>query len=172
MKRVSIPRPQTIREPGHIVNDRRRIDFPKNDDKGKAIGLAPAQQPPANHGIVVGGPRNTGIVPIIQQRQVVEIRPRTYYWHTDSGIRYCHYYYDNIHWYGFYHGPYFYWTRYWAERWWWFDVRFNRWVFWNAGYWWWPGPGGAMYVYTGSCAYGGTTPRPSSTTSPRRKRSS
>jgi hypothetical protein len=154
MKHVRIPRPQTIREPSHIVNDRRTIDFPKHDDKGKAIAIAPAQLPPANHGVVVGvGPRNTGIVPIIKQRQVVEITPRTYYWHTDNGIRYAHYYMDGVHWYGFYHGANFYWTRYWADRWWWFDVRFNRWVFWNAGYWWWPGPAGAMYVYVNDNYY-------------------
>jgi hypothetical protein len=63
-------------------------------------------------------------------------------------MRYAHYFDDRgVHWYGFYHGPSFYWTRYYGGNWWWFDPSYSRWVFWWDGYWWWNGPGGAYFVY-------------------------
>src|SRR5262249_27997886 len=52
-----------------------------------------------------------------------------------------------------YHGPRFYWSRYYFNHWWWYDAAFARWAFWADGYWWWPGPGGVMYVYVNDNYY-------------------
>jgi hypothetical protein len=72
-----------------------------------------------------------------------------YYWHHDNnGFDYCHYR-DNwgYHWYGWYVGDRRFWTRYYADRWWFYDNDFDRWCYWNGGAWWWQDPQGAVYLY-------------------------
>ncbi|MCX5787408.1 MAG: hypothetical protein NTX64_02700 [Elusimicrobia bacterium] len=51
-----------------------------------------------------------------------------------------------MHWYGFYHGPRFYWTRWYRGFWWYYDSGPARWTYWWHGYWWWPGPANVVYV--------------------------
>jgi hypothetical protein len=76
-----------------------------------------------------------------------KIRDR-YYWHQESGHRYCHYYdRSGYHWYGWYAGDDFYWTRYYYGRWWWYDTRFDRWCYWHGDDWWWQGPQGVVYIH-------------------------
>jgi len=58
-----------------------------------------------------------------------------------------------VHWYGFYHGPTFYWTRYNTGHWWWYHQGFGRWVYWYQGFWWWPSPTGVQYVYVDNNYY-------------------
>ena len=61
-----------------------------------------------------------------------------YYWHTWNNRRYCHYIdHWGAHWYGWTVGPSFYWTRYNAGYWWWYDPDFGRWCSWHDGWWWW-----------------------------------
>jgi hypothetical protein len=76
-----------------------------------------------------------------------------YYWHTGDGFNYCHYV-DNwgYHWWGWYAGSQFFWTRNYDGRWWWYDTGYNRWCFWNNGYWWWQDPYhlGDLYCYDDS----------------------
>jgi hypothetical protein len=62
------------------------------------------------------------------------------YWHNEGGQRYAHWYDGKVHWYGFYNGPRFYWSRYEDNRWWWFDQTASRWLYWHDGYWWWNDP--------------------------------
>jgi hypothetical protein len=100
--------------------------------------------PAPQHAAIV---REKAISAGIDRQQRVEIEPRRNYWHHTGAIRYSHYYDGRMHWYGFYHGPRFYWTRYYGRRWWWRDEHYGRWVYWSDGYWWWPGPAGAVYVY-------------------------
>jgi hypothetical protein len=77
------------------------------------------------------------------------------YWHADGGQKYAHWYDGNVHWYGFYNGPRFYWTRYEDNRWWWFDQTASRWLSWHDGYWWWhdPANAAAMYVVVNDSYY-------------------
>jgi hypothetical protein len=73
-----------------------------------------------------------------------------YYWHQDKGFDYCHFI-DNsgYHWYGWYTGGKYFWTRNFNNRWWWYDTDFDRWCFWNNGFWWWQDPYhiGDLYCY-------------------------
>ena len=76
-------------------------------------------------------------------------RNRTY-WHADNGFNYTHYI-DNsgYHWYGWYTGDQYFWTRNYEGRWWWYDSGYNRWCFYNNNYWWWQDPYhvGDLYCY-------------------------
>jgi hypothetical protein len=76
------------------------------------------------------------------ERQVNHI-----YWHTEGGGKYAHWYDGKVHWYGFYNGPRFYWTRYEDNRWWWYDQTATRWLYWHDGYWWWNDPANAAQMY-------------------------
>lgn len=73
-----------------------------------------------------------------------------HYWHTDNGFNYCHYIDPNgYHWWGWYLGDQFFWTRDFGGRWWWYDTDYDRWCFWNDGNWWWQDPYhvGDLYCY-------------------------
>ncbi len=82
-----------------------------------------------------------------------ENRVNNYYWHKDKNFNYCHYI-DNsgYHWYGWYLGNKFFWTRNFNNRWWWYDADYDRWCFWNNGFWWWQDPYhmGDLYCYNNS----------------------
>ncbi len=86
----------------------------------------------------------------IDRENAAENQRGRYYWHTDSGFSYSHYI-DNsgYHWYGWYAGDQFFWTRNYDGRWWWYDSGFNRWCFYNDDYWWWQDPYhvGELYCY-------------------------
>jgi hypothetical protein len=142
-RRVAVPR-TAMPKPEHVVRDQGRPSYPKNDEHGARISKPAASSPPAHHADVV---RNAGFARNVSHLERTEVVPNHYYWHNENGMRYSHYYDGHNHWYGFYHGPTFYWTRYYGDRWWWFDGVAARWVFWGNGYWWWAGPGGAAYVY-------------------------
>lgn len=150
MQRYSVPRPSRIRNPDHLMRDDRRISWPERDDRGTRIVQQSAIVPPQGHVTVV---RDRAFVRGIVRRQRVEVVPNRFYWHIEGGIRYAHYFDRGAHWYGFYHGPAFYWTRFHAGRWWWFDARFARWVYWWDGFWWWPAPGGTAYVFVDNNYY-------------------
>lgn len=105
---------------------------------------------PDSHGAIAG---NRTIVRQIEHDRRVEIVPNHQYWHNDGNQRWVHTYRGGIHWYGFYHGRSFYWTRYYNDRWWWYDDGFDHWVFWANNRWWWNGPGGVLYVYENNSYY-------------------
>ncbi len=144
MRRVPVPHAPVIKDPSHVVRDQRRIEMPKADGAGARIVKQAETRPPVQHNEVA---RNTRVVHGIEDQQRAETEKGRHYWHEDHGVKYSHYYDGHAHWYGFYHGPTFYWTRYHANRWWWYDTAFSRWVYWGDGFWWWPGPAGVAYVY-------------------------
>jgi len=145
MRRVSVPKPSPVAHPEHVVQGRGFQSLPKRDEQGRAITMRRAVAPPAHHIDVV---RRDAFVHNIQARERAETLRNHYYWHVDNGIRYAHFLDPHgFHWYGFYFGPKFYWTRYFVNRWWWYDAHFLRWTYWYNGYWWWNGPGGVEYAY-------------------------
>lgn len=80
-------------------------------------------------------------------------RDHDYHWHDWNGYRVCHHYDEfGYHWWGFYVGETYFWTRYWNDGYWWYDPYYHRWVYLRDGQWWWQGPDGA-YVYTGGWYY-------------------
>jgi hypothetical protein len=142
-RRVTVPR-ASMPQPQHVVRDQSRADYPQKYGNGARISKPAASTPPAHHADVV---RNASFARNIPGMERSETRPNHYYWHNDNGMRYSHYFDGRNHWYGFYHGPTFYWTRFFGNRWWWADPVYGRWVFWANGFWWWGGPGGVPYVY-------------------------
>lgn len=148
-RHVPVPRPNRITDPHRQLRDARRAAAPARDARGAPVRQRAALAPPAHTTVV----RNPDITKHIARQRNVEVVRNRYYWHAVGGVRYCHYWDGGAHWYGFYHGPAFYWTRYWDDRWWWYDPTFARWVYWWSGYWWWPGPGGAVYVYVDNNYY-------------------
>ncbi|NNN04878.1 MAG: hypothetical protein HKL90_03160 [Elusimicrobia bacterium] len=87
--------------------------------------------------------------------QSSETRVNHPYWHDVGGMRYAHWYDGRRHWYGFYNGPQFYWTRYDDNRWWWYDQGADRWLYWHDNYWWWNNPNAPQtpYVVIGDSYY-------------------
>lgn len=148
--RVAAPSPPPVQRLDRAVRGRRITVEPRRDGTGAATIARPSSAPPAHH---AASARDGAPARGIRSQQRVEVVPRRYYWHSSGGTRYCHYYDGHRHWYGFYFGPTFYWTRYYDERWWWYDASFGRWVYWWDGYWWWWGPGGTAYVYIDDAYY-------------------
>lgn len=150
MQHRDIPRPDRIKNPAHVVRDHATVVVPERDWHGDRIEKQVAVTAPMHHDAIV---RDTVLLGNIKRERRAESAANHYYWHEVNGTRYCHYYDHGIHWYGFYHGPTFYWTRYHEGRWWWFDASFDHWSYWWNGYWWWPSPSGALYVYVDNSYY-------------------
>lgn len=91
---------------------------------------------------------STTIINQINIYNTKETKRNEYYWHTDNGLRYCHYN-DNWgqHWYGWSIGVNFFWTRYYSNNWWWYDSAYDRWCYWHNGWWWWRDPVNVRVVY-------------------------
>ena len=148
---IAVPRPNRAPAPTPALRERPTLAYPKRDERGAAISKPAAGVPPRQH---VSVARNMALVRNIQGQQGRENVRQHFYWHNEGGVRYWHYSdRGGVHWYGFYHGPTFYWTRLSGNRWWWFDARFNRWAYWWSGFWWWPGPQGVEYVYVDNAYY-------------------
>ena len=61
-----------------------------------------------------------------------------YHWHDWDGQRICHHYDDfGYHWWGFYVGSSYFWTRYDQDRYWWYDPYWHRWTYLHDNRWWW-----------------------------------
>ena len=91
--------------------------------------------------------RNKPLIDSIRSKQREENTPGRYYRHTVGRNRYVHYQDKGVHWYGFYRGSHFYWTRWHEGHWWHYDGAKSRWVYWWSGHWWWQGPSNVVYVY-------------------------
>lgn len=77
-----------------------------------------------------------------------EILPDHHYWHRENGFVYNHYLDPaGIHWYGWYMGDRYFWTRRDHGRWWWYDDETARWCFWNDNFWWWQDPNHVADLY-------------------------
>jgi hypothetical protein len=77
-----------------------------------------------------------------------------YHWDNWNGMPVCHHYDDfGFHWWGFYVGSSYYWTRFDADRFWWFDPYWHRWDYLDNGQWWWQDAGGTLFVYNGGTYY-------------------
>lgn len=90
----------------------------------------------------------------VQRAAPVHVVPRTGgNWYRGGGRPYTYRYYRGHPWYGYYRGSDFYWTRWHANNWWWYNSHYNRWSVWWNGYWWWSEPGGVTYVYLNNQYY-------------------
>ena len=73
-------------------------------------------------------------------------RDHDYHWSDWNGTRVCHHYDDfGYHWWGFYVGSSYFWTRYYEDRYWWYDPYWHRWTYLHDNQWWWQ-DSGVTYV--------------------------
>ena len=147
--------PEPIREHNRILTADRNhsiVKPPSADLNGRALTAKPFS-PSAISGKAVRNHmativNNASFTAQINVYNNSENRRNNYYWHTWSGVNYCHYYDDwGYHWYGWYLGPRFFWTRWYYNNWWWYDSAFNRWCYWHDGGWWWQDPFHVNVVY-------------------------
>ncbi len=99
-----------------------------------------------NHMTVINAPAfRANIVNYCGRETVVN----HYYWHTYNGFNFCHYYDPwGYHWYGWYLGNAYFWTRWYNSHYWWYDPAYYRWCYWHDGAWWWQAPNTTtIYVY-------------------------
>jgi len=75
-------------------------------------------------------------------------RDHGYGWYDWNGYRACHHYDTfGFHWWGFYVGNSYFWTRYHDGRHWWYDPYYQRWTYLHDGRWWWQDPVTPTVVY-------------------------
>ena len=129
-----IPAPHAIRNVRLLIRDRHLPRPPMTDIKGQPITAVRINNPPVAHKAVV---QNPALVQDILASQSKELQTDHYYWHDEAGAHYCHYLdRRGHHWYGFYGASSYYWTRYQANRWWWYDPGPQYWTYYDGGYWW------------------------------------
>lgn len=77
-----------------------------------------------------------------------DTRDHNHSWYYWNGHRLAHRY-DTFgyHWWGFYIGDSYFWTRYNNGRHWWYDPYYQRWVYLHDGRWWWQDPFAPTAVY-------------------------
>jgi hypothetical protein len=148
--------PRYITDRSEIVSTDRAhsiIGAPRTGPKGEAFKGTMVSARQFNGSVVrnqMSAVNRPAYMQRIDQENRVETERDHYYWHTDGGFSYSHYIdHSGYHWYGWYAGDQFFWTRNYNGRWWWYDSGFNRWCFYNDNYWWWQDPYhvGELYVY-------------------------
>jgi hypothetical protein len=137
----------------HTDREHSRINLPKTGFDNHPLNAAAISSRHFNDKVVrsqmsmIG---NTAWQDRVRGFDRTETHANHYYWHNYKNFSYCHYI-DNVgyHWYGWYMGNKYFWTRHFNNRWWWYDVDFDRWCFWNNGFWWWQDPYhmGDLYCY-------------------------
>ena len=149
--------------PGYITNrkeivatDRKHstVRLPKKGMDGKALGAQAISPRHFNDDKVRGWMGKAGDPVFLKKVTVLsntETKANRYYWHQLGGLTYCHTV-DALgfHWYGWYDAQDFFWTRFYAGRWWFYDPDYDRWCFWHDGFWWWQDPYhvGDLYCFT------------------------
>ena len=139
-----------VTAPGYIINreevihtdkDHSKIAYPKEGFDNHPLNALPFSSRHFNDNIVK---THMSLVSSSQWQDNIrgfnhnENQANHYYWHNDENFNYCHYI-DNsgYHWYGWYLGNKYFWTRNFNNRWWWYDEDYDHWCFWNDGFWWW-----------------------------------
>jgi len=99
---------------------------------------------------LIGRPEVAGPIADLQSHWL-DRRDHGYSWRRWGGVDVAHHYDERgFHWWGFYSGGNYFWTRWHDGRYWWFDPYWRRWCFLYSGWWWWPSPTGAVYLYDDS----------------------
>ena len=129
------------------------IRFPSHGPGGRAV-QATLLTPQGSGNVRVVAQMNLVNSPIwsgrVQSFDRDEGEQGHYYWHHDGDFDFCHYRDDDgFHWYGWYMGDSFFWTRRYRDRWWWYDSDQARWDYYDDGHWWWQDPYhvGLVYCY-------------------------
>jgi hypothetical protein len=157
-----MPKPQPI-DPGHRIDpshngDGRAVHPPTSRD-GHPMTQKPLQDA---HGRNVAPDRER--VGRIEQgdfhkdlhgvQDHWDVHNHGYDWHSWNGLNVCHHYDEfGFHWWGFYIGDIYFWTRFYNDGYWWYDPYWHRWVWLRDGQWWWQDADGVVYLYNGGTYY-------------------
>ncbi|MBI4425550.1 MAG: hypothetical protein HY554_17595 [Elusimicrobia bacterium] len=138
-----VARPRTIQDRRELITDRDQVQAPTRGHDNKPIEAKPAERP--NHTTIIN---NTTIVNDIDNGRKHETQRGRHYWHDHGHIRYSHWVdHHDRHWYGFYSGSTYYWTRWEHDRFWWMEPRSSRWCYWKDNHWWYHDPFDVRVVY-------------------------
>ena len=158
-----MPTPKPV-EPGSRIDPRHNGDGhavhpPERDHNGRPIDARPNRD---QHGRdIPPGRDHIGRIDrddfrhnIHHEQDHWNDRDHDYHWHEWDGWRVCHHYDEfGFHWWGFYVGSTYFWTRYHDDRYWWYDPYWHRWDYMNDGQWWYQDDFGNLYVYNNGFYY-------------------
>ena len=148
--------PSYISDRQEIMNTDRKhsvITFPKKGPDHQVLKTQVLSSRQFNEGMVRDRMTQANRPEFLEQVTALdasETKVGHYYWHKTGDVTFCHTLDPwGYHWYGWYQGDKFFWTRYFAGRWWSYDSDYGRWCFWNDGFWWWQDPYhvGDLYCY-------------------------
>jgi hypothetical protein len=140
-----------------LVADRSQssISYPKQGFNGKAvsghaIGSKEFNDPVVRNHMALLGQGSSGFSRAQIRGEMSHENARgKYYWHHNAGFDYCHFNDSfGFSWYGWYVGDSYFWTRYYGDRWWFYDDGAGRWNYWSAGEWWWQDPNNLDVEYS------------------------
>ncbi|MBI3551012.1 MAG: hypothetical protein HY077_00720 [Elusimicrobia bacterium] len=129
------------------------VKMPAKNGQGQAITQKPLQNAKGR----TIAPKQNNITIINNKTYVTNIKnvqknwnrnDHGYGWHRWDGHDVCHHY-DRYgyHWWGWYIGSVYFWTRYYNDYYWWYDPYWHRWCYCHDGRWWWRDPSRVEYVY-------------------------
>lgn len=160
--RRELPRRETPRRPGHRLPRPPQVggglDGRREHDRDVRFPAQPGHRqhqdrwgrrlPPSREHITVIN--NTTIVNNIRvhERNWDRHHHHGYEYHYWNGHRIGHHYdLHNRHWWGFYIGSVYFWTRFHHDHYWWYDPYYRRWVYLHEGRWWYRDPANVTVVY-------------------------
>src|SRR3989338_8841553 len=158
-RRTEVPKAERIKNREQIIErrDTRQIEHPKVDDRGRDVVEKKLAYAPQRTTIVNKTINNTTIINNITNiTNNTSYRDGRHHWRYYDGVR-LSYRYDpwGNHWFGFYVGSGYFWTRYHHDRLWWYDPYWSRWCYWRNNRWWWQDPDhiDVVYVYVDNRYY-------------------
>jgi hypothetical protein len=158
-----MPHPQPV-DPHHRIDpshngDGRAVHPPQRDDHGHTVSQKPYRDAhgrdiPPGRDHIGRIDRDDFRLNIHREQDHWNTRDHDYHWHDWNGTRVCHHYDEfGYHWWGFYIGEVYFWTRYYNDGYWWYDPYWHRWVWLRDGQWWWQDGDGVVYLYDGGVYY-------------------
>ncbi|MDE2292255.1 MAG: hypothetical protein KGL53_09245 [Elusimicrobia bacterium] len=136
--------------------DPARFPRPDRDQYGRPVDARPVARMPERRDWTDRTVGNAGLQDSLRRFERSEVERGRYYWHDEGGERLAHYVDDwGFHWWGFFIAGECFWTRYYMDRYWFYDPAFARWDYWNEGHWWWQDPADAsvVFIYRGGRYY-------------------
>ena len=146
-----MPTPPKPVDPGHRMDpsrngDGRAVTPPSGQPQKPYVNQHGRQIPPSSdHVRVISDPK-------IQDRMRHDQdgwnrNDHGYHWNDWDGRRICHHYDEfGYHWWGFYLGDVYFWTRYDNGMYWWYDPYWHRWCWLRDDRWYWQNDSGVVYV--------------------------
>ena len=90
---------------------------------------------------------NTTVINNVRNHVINENTRGGRWWHENDGVRYYHYVdHAGLHWFGFYIGATYFYTRWYMDHFWWQDPYWHRWCYWREGHWWYV-DGDVTYIF-------------------------